>query len=280
MISRIDFSYYFVIPQLIAFEIDILSVYGKKVLVSRKGHSYFYIYRQTDRDISRISILNSKTDTLMDATWTPHGNIVYTTQIDRKLIVEEGESGDVITSHQMTSPQLLSVSNDGIIYLADSQTGVHQSTDDGITWNSIFKATSGWHCRQVIKVTSDNNDDFWTLENNGQNDRLRVYSVDRRHSNGITTTRNINMTIADEVQINLPSSKLLHDGKDNILLTDQRSGTSYLFSWDGQYQRQLPSQNPYKPYGTTIDKETKRLFIGTRNGIVGVLNVIYEQIVY
>ena len=99
-----------------------------------------------------------------DATWTPRGNIVYTTCPSNKVVVMS-ESGKVITTHtQMTLPQYLSVSSDNIIYLADSETGVYQSTDDGISWSLVFKSTDEWHCWQVIKVTTNHCDDFWTLE--------------------------------------------------------------------------------------------------------------------
>ena len=56
-----------------------------------------------------------------DATWTPRGNILYTSN---KVMVMP-ECGKVITKHtHMRNPQRLSVSNNEIIYLADGETGV------------------------------------------------------------------------------------------------------------------------------------------------------------
>ena len=148
------------IDQFEGWNVNILSLFNDKLLVSGSGLSQLFIYSREGRHLSTIT--TSDNDKLCDATWTPRGNIVYTT-LDSNKVVVMSESGKVITTHKkMTSPQRLSVSNDDIIYLADWETGVFQSTDDGDSWSLVFKLTDEWHCRQVIKVTTDHSDDFWT----------------------------------------------------------------------------------------------------------------------
>ena len=89
-------------------------------------------------------------------------------------------SGIVITTHtQMTGSLRLSVSSNDTIYLTDWEIDLCESTDDGISWNLVFKSSDEWHYWQMIKV--DHSDHFWTLElNENNNYYLRVYSVDRR----------------------------------------------------------------------------------------------------
>ena len=165
--------------------------------------------------------------------WTPRGNIVYTTYRNNKVVVMS-ESGKVITTHKTTSPQCLSVSN-----------------DDGVSWSLVFKSTVGWHCKQVIKVTTDHSDDFWTLEYGGiDNYHLGVYSVDRRRSNGNVTWRDINVPITDGKHINLSFSSLSYDGNMNIFFSDYDNKAVHVLSVNGQYHCLLLSSHHIKnmPY--------------------------------
>lgn len=86
---------------------------------------------------------------LWDVTWTPRGNIVYTTKISettqRGRIVTTTRSGDLIIETNVSSgAQKLSVSADGIIYVAYGRGGVFQSTDDGVTWSEVFASPNNW----------------------------------------------------------------------------------------------------------------------------------------
>ena len=180
---------------------------------------------------------------MCDATWTPRGNIVYRIRYSNKVVVMS-ESGKVITTHtQMKRPQFLSVSSDDIINLADWETGVYQSTDDGVSWSLVFKSTDGWHCKQVIKVTTDRSDDFWTLERRDDNYHLRVYSVDSRHSDGNVTWRDINVPTTDGNHINLSYSSLSYDGNMNIFLNEWDNKAVHVLSMNGQYHCQLLSSH-------------------------------------
>lgn len=68
------------------------------------------------------------------------------------------KSGDVISDVVMTDPHRLSVADDNEqsvhVYLADSENGVYESRDCGVTWKLLFKLPDfAWRCWQVIKVS-------------------------------------------------------------------------------------------------------------------------------
>jgi hypothetical protein len=115
------------------------------------------------------------------------------------------QRGDVIAQTKTLFPTILSISTDGVIYLADFRTGVYQSTDDGVTWSHVFKVADGWQCVQVIRVSSDSNTQvFWTSEGLRADNtkwRLRVYTVDKRQVGDNVTWRDV--TLPSHVTINL-----------------------------------------------------------------------------
>ena len=242
--------------------INILSLFNNKLLVSREGLCKLFIYGLEGGHISTITTNNH--DNLLDATWTHSGNIVYTAD-NNHIVAVMSESGKFITAHtHIKFPRYLSVSNDGIVYLASYKTGVYQSTDDGASWNLVFKSTDGWNCWQVIKVTNNHSDDFWALEKKGYNCHLRVYNVDRRLSDGNVTWRDINVPTTDGKHIDLLDSRLLHDGNMNIFLNDWENKAVHVFSVNGQYLSQLLSSQhiKYNPYRLAVDRERQLLYVG------------------
>ena len=269
----------FTVNQLKNLGVDILSVFNDKLLASCVDLSQLFIYSREGRHLSTIT--TNDNDQLWDATWTPRGNIVHTTWDSNKVVVMS-ESGEVISTHtQMTEPRDLSVSNDDIIYLADSKTGVYQSTDDGVSWSLIFKSTDEWHCKQVIKVTTYHSDDFWILEkSDNNNNHLRVYSVDRRRSDGNVTWRDINVITTDGKHIDLSySSSLSYDGNMNIFLNDYDNKAVHVLSVNGQYYCQLLSSHHIKnkPCRLAVDKVRQLLYIGQWDSVVGVFKLTYGK---
>ena len=250
-------------------------MFNDKLLVSGGGLSQLFIYSREGRHLSTIT--TNDNDQLRDATWTPRGNIVYTTWFSNRVVVMS-ESGKVITTHtQMTEPRCLSVSYDDIIYLADLETGVYQSTDDGVSWSLVFKSTNRQHCKQVIKVTTDHSDDFWTPEDIGINYHLRVYSVDRRLSDDKVTWRDIYVPTTDGKHIDLSYSSLSYDGNMNIFLSDRYNKAVHVFSVNDEYHCQLLSSHHIKndPYRLAVDKKLQLLYVGQGYGVVGVFKLTY-----
>ena len=265
----------FICDRLKGWGATILSVFNDKLLVSCYERSQLFIYSREGCHLSTIT--TNDVDKLCDATWTPRGNIVYTTCNSKKVVVMS-ESGKVITSHiQMTDPRYLSVSNDDTIYLADRKAGVYQSADEGISWSLVFKSTDRWYSWQVIKVITDHSDDFWTLERSDGDYHLRVYSVDKRRSGDNVTWRDIDVTTNTGKQIVSLDSRLSYDGNVNIFLSDYYNKVIHVFSVNGQYLCQLGSSHLVNniPYGLAVDKERLLLHVGQVMSVVKVFKLTY-----
>ena len=262
----------FIVEQMDGFQIDILSVYNDKLLVSRSALSELFILDQEGHHLSTISVEGP--NNLRDATWTPMGNIIYTAWGDNKLVLMSG-SGEVITKHpELPDPLCLHVSIDGIIYLTDLKAGDYQSTDDGVTWSLVFKTVEGYQCMQVVKVSADNSDDYWCIEWNCENNDflLRVYSVDKKLSDDNITWKAIDAVTANGKPINLSGSILSCDGKKSIFLSERDKMFVHVFAVNGQYHCRLLSPNNInnEPRRLAVDVERQLLYVGQRGAEVTI----------
>ncbi len=292
-----------------------LSKSGDQLIVGRGASDgdlfcdvHLYIYTTDGYYVDNVTLPDG--DVLWDAAWTPQqGHIVYTTRcvysawcIQSKVVVMS-RSGDVIASTNMTNPGYLSVSMlDDVIYVTAYESGVYQSTDDGLTWSHVvFNSTDGWSFEQAIKVSTDHDqhtDDLWTLEfkqrvepweHNNRAQRLRVYTVDRRRA-ADDGGGNDNLTWRDAV---LPSPeyeelrnifgiKLAFDGHGTMIVADQLNGEVYAWSVvSGKYDRQLmsPLQTNYnKAIRMAVNSDNHVMYVGNYyNGIMSVFSLIYES---
>ena len=255
--------------------VSILSVSNNTLLISYILSSHLFIYSREGHHLTTIT--TDERAMLCDATWTPRGNIVYA--LCKGRVVVMSESGKIITAHShIRTPQFLSISYDDAIYLADWTTGVYQSTDDGFSWSLVFNSTDGWHCLQVIKVTTDHSDDFWTLEENGINtQRLRVYSVDKRRSDSNVMWMDKKITATDGIHIKLSNIRMSNDGNMNIFLSDNYNKAVHMLSKNGQYHCQLLSPHRLKgtPSNVAVDKVHQLLYVGQEKRVV-VFKLIYK----
>ena len=247
---------------------DILSFYKGKLLIGEWSKTQVFIFSQNGRYISTITTYDN--DTLEDVTWTPHGNIVYTAWISNKVVLML-ESGKIITHTQLANPMRLSVSSDGIIYLADEETGVYQSADGGISWSLVFKSTDG--CRQVIKTSTYlTNATFWTVERSSDTYYLRVYSVqDEWRPDGNVIRTDVDLNVTDEKQISLVISSLFYDDKIKcVFLSDFWNRAIHMFLVNGQHHGQLISSDHIKnnPSRLTEDRASHVLYIGHLSGLL------------
>ena len=279
LVTSPELSHSFTVEMLKSGEIDILSVFNDKLLVGRKNFPQLFILSQEGNHLETFTI---DSDGFIDATWTLYGNIVYTTS-KSKLVMLKTLSGELIAYTQMTNPQDISVSNDGVIYLADAKAGIYQSTDDGISWNLVFKHCDGWLSRQVVKVNTDHGEEFWVLERGNifsKNVHLRVYGeVDKRKTlrGSSVPLKDNNLNTPDGRRINLVDSKLLYDGYNSIFLSECYNKAVHLFSVNGHYLCQLLSSCHIKnqPYRLAMDKECQQLYVGQKGGVVDVFKLIY-----
>ena len=261
----------FTVNQSFISEVNIVSVFNENLLLSHDSSSKLFIYSREGRHLSTIT--TNDNEMLYDATWTPRGNIVCTTYDKRVVIMSE--SGKFIATHtQIRDPKYLSVADDDAVYLADWETGVYHSANDGISWSLIFRSPDGWHCKQVIKVTSDHSNDFWTLERkNSFNYHLRVYSIDSRRSDGNVTWKDISTQNGEIITFSF--SSLSSDGNMNIFLSNYNEKTVYVLPVKGIYHFQLLSSHHFnkKPCRLAVDKENQLLFVGQSGGVVSEFKI-------
>ena len=271
----------FTVSQLESQCVDILSVFNDKLLVGSEGHSQLFIYSREGRHLLTIAINDN--DWLLDATWTPRGNIVYTTYGDKVVVISE--SGEVSTPQtHIRGSQKFHVSSDDIIYLTATDwhigLGVYQSTDNGVSWSLVFNIAGEWQLStELIKVATDHVDEFWILKRATSHSLLTryknlfVYCRDKRRSDGTVTQRNISVG----EYVNLSSVSLSYDGNMNIFLNDWSNEVVHVLSVNGQYHYPLLSSIQIKscPWKLVVDKERQLLYIGENKGVVEVFKLTY-----
>ena len=239
------------------------------------GLSQLFIYYRTGSHLLTIKVNH----TLFDATWTPCGNIVFTTYFTHKVITMSEPFGRVITTQfRINVPLGLSVSNDNVIFVAVLRDGVYQSTNDGVSWNLVFKPPDGVYFFRAIEVTTDNNRNFWILVNDEQNNfYLHAYSLDESSSYGNVTWRDIKVTMKNGKYTNLYKNSLLYDGNMSILLCDSDEKAIHVLSVKDQCHYQILSLHhvTHIPRRLAIDKNGQELFVGQEKSAVGMFKLIY-----
>ena len=249
-----------------------------KLLISDEGFNLLFIYSREGHHL--LTIRTNDNDQLYDATWTPKGKIVYATCNNNKVVVMSESGKGNTTTHTHLRAKYFSISSDNIIYLATMQSEVYQSRDDGISWSLAFNSPDGWRCWQVIKMSTrlNSKNDFWALaQSMYYTDNLCVFSVDRRHSDGNVTWRDVNVTAAYNEQINLTPSRLEYDGNMNVFVGDWYKKAVHVFSAKGQYQCQLMSSHHIKnrPERLAFDKERQLLYVGQGDKVVEMFKLTY-----
>ena len=258
-------------------------------MVSAFGFDQLLIYSHEGRHLSTIRISGR----LMDAAWTPRGNIVYTNLVDKKVVVLSESNTVISVNTTVKIPKYLCVSNDNIIYLTDSQresSAVYQSIDDGDSWSEVFKQTKIWLTMQVIKVTYNNSIDFWLLmPDEAMNLHIHVYSVDNRSFNDNKAWRIIKVITTECKHVYYLGNSLSYDNKMNIFLTQQTSPNKFyngqgdkavhVLSVDGKYDHQLLSSHQImnEPQRLAVDNERQLLYVGQNKGLVQVFELMYGE---
>ena len=264
--------------------IDVLSVSKDKVLVSYGTASHIFVYSRQGSYIFNIKI-NDNDGKLFDATWTPRGNIVYTTSrsgvvaisdlVDNVFTKQTKQTQDTVRKY-LRFPMFLSVSND-VIFLSDHYEGVYQSTDEGISWSLVFKSPNELHFCHVIKVNTANNPDFWILQVELMHVYIRVYSLDERHPSGNVTWRDIKVPQTDCKFTDLSRCLLSYDDSMNLFLLESTSKAVRVLSVNDRCHSQLisPHHINYLPKRLAIDKNSQELLVGQENSIVQVFKLTY-----
>ena len=236
---------------------------------------------------------NSGDDEISEATWTPRGNIAYVTKyIPNKLVVMSNFGKVIAIRSNITSVQGLSIFND-IMYLTGGnagRTGVYESIDDGISWNCVFESTDDWQSIEVIKVSTGQRNDYWTLENwqerrGSVRYHLRVYSVDRIHTGGNNvslsnfTWKDVNITTVSGEYIDLSfiNPSLSYDGNMYIFFSNYFTKTVYALSVNDQFicQTLIFDHIKNEPSKLTVDSKRQLLYLGQTDGVLAVFQLTY-----
>ena len=260
----------FCADQLNSTAISILSVVQDKILVGSHSSNTLFIYNQHGVRLQTINLI----DKLHDAVWTTSGNIIYTIFGSRQ-VVTRSLTNEVSNRTSLGRPLFLSISYDDIVYLADKERGIYESTNDGFGWSHILQSAHGWDCMYAIRVISANDISYWTLEANTSYPNshvLHIYNVvdDNKQLNDSMSRRKVNVPIIDtNTADSLEWSFLLHINESPVvLISDMFSGTVHALLTTGQYYGQILS-DPNINYPHRIAAEKSHVFyVGDIGGTI------------
>ena len=266
-----ELSYQFLVTPLKNSGVMSMSLRSDKLLMGHgKSHNQLFVCNLQGDHLLTIAVKHA----MLDAQWTPRGNIVYSTS-DSDLVATISEAGNIMSTVEMKKPHLLSIFNE-IIYLADGELGLLQSKDEGVSWNVVFKPPDGWRCWHVIRVTADGNrDDYWTIEYKENDWRLRIYNLLKKRSSTLSW-KDIDLSLPFNQWINVVKSRLSYDGNKTILVTDSLNKTVHALTLDGQCHCKLLPLS-LAPCSVAVDITRLLLFIGLETNRVQVYLVIHEQ---
>ena len=259
-------------------DVRILSLFEDKLLIGSTDENELFI-----TSIEGHLILKITTEyKLFDATWTPKGNIVYSSYGTTEVVVMS-EHGEIIATYsEIDDSRSFSVSNEGIIFLGDYSHCLYQSTDDGISWNYAFDnfdesyrwishtgTTDRSKCFQAIKITTNEINQFWILETSDEKSAfLNVYSLDRKRTNKIFSWREINIILST-------NSKLSYDGNMKVFVSDTLTKNVNVISVNSHHECfQLSTiQTTSCSHGLTFDRNHQLLFVGQEDGLIEVFKM-------
>ena len=260
---------------------NILSLYNNTLLVSCYMSKEMFVYDQEGHHLLTIGTRDN--DLLCDAKWTSRCNIVYTTVMDKKVVVMS-VSGALVSSYsQQAFAQFmyLSIASDGIIYIVGKSVGLYQSEDEGKSWSNVIKFPADMFCELVIKVFTRFSIDFWILTgDNYFNYKLRMISMVKGCSSCNGTWRDINVASADGNNIKFDMlTSLSFDGIANVFLSDWHNKTVHVLTIDGEYLCQLLSSDQIKnnPCAMIANSTSRLLFTGQGNSTVEVFHLTFTD---
>ena len=268
----------FTIAQLFGNSVDILSVFNDKLLIGKKYVPSLYIYSAYGLYFSTISMPDELSRDLWHATWTPNGNIAYTTRYGRKVGIINPQSGRVISTYDVVGPNQLSVANGVVYFVTDVVPCIFKTTDEGNNWSTVVTLKSTrTTISQLIALSSE---EFWTLEESGGSETLRVYRLNTTRYDVIVEVKDIQLLSNDDKPMNVCVStqdRLAYDGGRNMFLSDYSNNTIHTLSVDGRYRSQILSSNHIKntPHSLAVNREKKLLYVGQSFGVVGIFNLVY-----
>ncbi len=288
----------------LAFRDTLNEVYSGVTIVSVSGNGQLLIGRYDDNE--RLYIYNYTNNTylpsplklipdtrLFDAIWTPGGKIVFTTTNHNGTnLVTITTSGRIVASYPVKSfANYLSVSTDGIIYVSTCA-GVYQSSDDGLTWSSVFdtpRDSESICIMEAIRVSTDNDTDvFWALISLESDrfkslwslaeDRNILHVLNVKYSKGFYEQaqydERVHATSTNPKIVSNLGRLVYHDRLATIFTTRKKHAALHMWSVSGLYGGELSMPEQFL---TDDDRIYPKCITVDRRGHVTYMYVCYEN---
>ena len=204
---------------------------------------------------------------------------------DSHCILVLSQSGEVLRQQQLTCPRYITVAANDVLYVADWQTGIFESTDGGYNWNQPFQLPRGANYCQVIKLPAEYGEVFWVVEYCNGAWNIREYCINRRIRHNHTAwcgkiclrieekknSSNTKRKVKKGKDIDLLHASILYDGDITVFVANLNNDDIHLFSVNGEHERRLLSNTDgiCNPCSLAVDRTRQRLCVG-QNGEVKV----------
>ena len=267
-VTFVNFSHHFFIGSnkcALGFIFPLAAFKGEIAAVARYGH--IFVYKQIGT-LQKIVMLQHN-NTFKNFLLAQNKNFIALTKNNILVI---SESGEIIKTVQSIHSSSVSITKNGIIYLANFMNGVYQSIDNGFTWEHVFKTVE--YCNHVIKI--ENRSVFWIKEHSVNSTyTVRLYKADQDSLNRRKITR-ITVILPETVQQNeyqRNAMDLAYDGDISVFLYEHLDGFIYLYDANGQYLKQLAKLEA----GMCIVADTQLKLIYSQKGkcAVNVYKLVY-----
>ena len=193
-------------------------MFNNKLLVgSFQRPNLIFIYSLYGTLLSTLEVYEN--DEFTDATLTLAGIVMYTT--NDYYVVSINRPIGRFTRSNIPGAQHLAASYDGMVYLIASDRNVHESTNEGMTWNFVFQSISNWKLSQVLKVFVGKNENFWALQkSSGGNTKVFIHKSNEWNA----------LAPVNGVSLDFSGTSMAYDGKTNIFFCDNRNKVVHVFS--------------------------------------------------
>ena len=210
---------------------------------------------------------------MIDATWTPRGDILYSLK-DENLLVKLSQNGTFISTLSLPSPYSFLVSNDDSIYVVSSLYGVFKLENEEQNWKLVIKLPFGWNYWQVINVVNEDSEELWTYVSTNYT-RL-LFSCKLKNCESTLREKNFRFTAADISKILSGSSRPMAcaDNK-HVILSDKINKVISVLPVNSTNYYKLLSKNDirHKAYVIAVDKKLSRLYVGQERKTVTVFQL-------
>ena len=271
LVTSLKFSHRCVNNDNVCSRISALAV-TKSLLVAYTNNYYFIVNKSGLLQASSLQSMGLVTNFVVSL------NDNFVSVCENKKILITSMTGELIKTILIPGSFHISITKNGVLYLANVRYGVYQSTVNGFTWELVFKTVE--RCDRVIKVEhtlAKNSSVFWTLEYKEEFCSVQIYTIDHN-----STARNVSwvhVTPPETMQTDALNSiiDLLYDGCISIMMCIKSDHSIHLFNVDGEYCKRLLKLVDVKIYGAAfvVDYDLKLIFIRQKRCEVTVYKLVY-----